>query len=154
MKRPIETSPIGSTKETCYVLSVSPLQEDHSSLQCIIHNTKSIVFEAHDLASARNLLRTYDIAVVFCERDLHQGWTWIDILEDIHTRPGKPSLIVTSRLADDRLWVEVLNRGAWDLLAKPYDNTEVIHCFRSAWRHWRKATQLPLLPMKVTKAAS
>jgi hypothetical protein len=33
---------------------------------------------------------------------------------------------VTSRLADERLWAEALNLGAWDVLAKPFDADEVI----------------------------
>ena len=35
-----------------------------------------------------------------------------------------PALIVTSRLADERLWAEVLNLGAFDLLSKPFDFDE------------------------------
>jgi len=33
---------------------------------------------------------------------------------------------VADRLADDRLWAEVLNLGAYDLLIKPFDTQEVL----------------------------
>jgi len=33
---------------------------------------------------------------------------------------------VTSRLADERLWAEALNLGAYDVLAKPFDSTEAM----------------------------
>ena len=36
-----------------------------------------------------------------------------------------PCLIVTSRLADDRQWAELLNAGAFDLLAKPFEKSNV-----------------------------
>ena len=46
------------------------------------------------------------------------------------------SLIVTSRLADEYLWAEALNLGAYDMLAKPFDASEVVRVLGSAWRHW------------------
>jgi len=81
------------------VLSVSPLDEDHVSLQTIIGHSTWTIFQAHDLVSAVALLRQQDIAVVICERDL-QSATWIDLLEQINTLANAPSLIVTSRRAD------------------------------------------------------
>jgi FixJ family two-component response regulator len=44
---------------------------------------------------------------------------------------------VTSRLADEHLWVEALNRGAYDLLAKPFDVAELKRVLNSAWFRWR-----------------
>jgi FixJ family two-component response regulator len=37
-----------------------------------------------------------------------------------------PPLIVTSRLADSTLWVEALNLGAYDVLAKPFERSELV----------------------------
>ena len=42
-------------------------------------------------------------------------------------------MIVTSRLADDRLWAEVLNLGGYDVLAKPFDASEVARVVGTAW---------------------
>jgi DNA-binding response OmpR family regulator len=50
--------------------------------------------------------------------------------------PNPPLLIVTSRLADERLWAEALNLGAYDVLAKPFDKREVIRTVTAAWLHW------------------
>jgi FixJ family two-component response regulator len=58
------------------------------------------------------------------------------MLEHISLLPYPPLLIVTSRLADARLWAEALNLGAYDVLAKPFDATEVIRSASRAWRHW------------------
>ena len=44
---------------------------------------------------------------------------------------------MTSRLADERLWAEALNLGAWDVLAKPFDTNEVIRTVSIAGQHWR-----------------
>jgi DNA-binding response OmpR family regulator len=117
------------------VLSVSPLDEDHSSLQTIIGHSTWKLFTAHGLLSTPALLRQHEVSGVLCERELLPG-TWIDVLEHIRALPQAPSLIVTSRLADDHLWVEALNLGAWDVLAKPFDRTEVIRSVKSAWQRW------------------
>ena len=43
---------------------------------------------------------------------------------------------MTSRAADERLWAEALNLGAYDVLAKPFDRTEVMRVVSMAWMHW------------------
>jgi FixJ family two-component response regulator len=63
-------------------------------------------------------------------------------------------LIVASRLADERLWAEALNLGAWDVLAKPFNHIEVIRSVKSAWQHWHDQIQMSAMPMKVMSAAS
>jgi DNA-binding response OmpR family regulator len=45
-----------------------------------------------------------------------------------------PPLIIADRLADERLWAEALNLGADDLLATPFDATEVWHAVTTACR--------------------
>ena len=60
-----------------------------------------------------------------------------------------PALIVTSRLADEHLWAEALNLGAWDVLAKPFDHREVIRGIRTAWQHRRDRMRIPLQAMSV-----
>ncbi len=70
--------------------------------------------------------------VIVCERDLPDG-DWKDILEAASRMDDPPPLIVTSRLADDRLWAEVLNLGGYDVLAKPLDRSEVHRVVTLAW---------------------
>ena len=53
-----------------------------------------------------------------------------------------PLLIVTARLADERLWAEALNLGAQDVLATPFDATEVIRIVGIAQQRWRNARGL------------
>src|SRR5215831_15834214 len=107
------------------VLSVSPMEDDHAALQRIVDHSNWILFKAHHLTSALELLRQDDIAVVLCEHDLSPG-RWLDLLNQTRQLPQAPSVVVTSRLADERLWGEALNLGAWDVLAKPFDRDEVL----------------------------
>jgi DNA-binding NtrC family response regulator len=144
---------VGSSTGALAVLSVSPIEEDHLSLQAIIRHSNWILFQARDLASALALLQQHEIGVVLLERDLLPG-RWTEILEHIKSLLNAPSLIVASRLADDRLWAEALNLGAWDVLAKPFDRREVFRSVMSAWQHWQNQIQTPALAMKAMTAAS
>jgi len=138
---------------TLTVRAVSPHQEDHLSLEAIIGHSRWTLLKADKLPSAWALLQAHDIPVVLCESDLKPG-TWIDMLKDIQGMPTAPALIVTSRLADDYLWAEALNLGAWDVLPKPFDRSEVLRSVKTAWQHWRYQIQVPALPLKVMTAAS
>ena len=132
------------------VLSVSPLEGDHSALQSIVGHSNWRLFKADRLPAALTILRDHDISVVLCECHLIPG-SWTDVLDAIKDLPKPPSLIVTSRVADDRLWAEALNLGAWDVVAKPFDRGELLRSVKAAWQHWYDHTQMPI---KVMRAAS
>jgi len=133
--------------ETVTVLSVNPLEDDHASLQAIIGHSTWMMFKADCHSAALAVLRQHDISVVLCERDLKPG-KWTDLLDHIHNLPYRPSLIVTSRLADERLWAEALNMGAWDVLAKPFDRTDVLRSVKAAWQHRHDQIEMPVGMLK------
>jgi DNA-binding response OmpR family regulator len=58
---------------------------------------------------------------------------WKQILTEVCQPAGIP-LIVTSRVADERLWSEVLNFGGFDILVQPLDLHEVARITKSALR--------------------
>ena len=63
-----------------------------------------------------------------------QAPSWRELLEDVSAQNEipAPKVIVLSRLADNRLWAEVLNLGGYDVLPKPLDAVEVAWAVRSA----------------------
>lgn len=133
--------------EPIKVLSVSPLENDHATLKAIIDHSSWKLFKADSHAAALSILRLDEISVVVCEYDLRAG-TWTDLLDRLNALRHPPSMIVTSRLADERLWAEALNLGAWDVLAKPFDRTEVLRSVKAAWQHWYDHIQTPTCVMK------
>jgi DNA-binding response OmpR family regulator len=76
------------------------------------------------------------IAIVMCDGD-RMPWAWKELLRRLVGLPRPPMQIVTSRLANDRLWAEALNLGAYDVLARPFDATEVLRTAGMAWRRWQ-----------------
>jgi DNA-binding NarL/FixJ family response regulator len=129
------------------VLSISPIEEDHTTLEGILGNpgkgtapaTPWVLSRTATLSSALTELRNAKFPVVLCERELPLGG-WKDLLEHTRCLADPPFVIVTSRNADERLWVEVLNLGAYDLLAKPFHPSEVIRVVSLACRRWHQQT--------------
>jgi CheY-like chemotaxis protein len=105
------------------VLSISPAPEDHEILRFILHGFCQID-DAATRREAADFLCRDRVAIIFCERDLPDG-TWKDILSYTAELTDPPALIVTSILADEHLWAEVLNMGGHDVLAKPFREPEV-----------------------------
>ena len=132
--RKSQTGGIGSSTPVT-LLSVSPDADDHTVLAAIFDRSEYSVRSCATVKSAIAALSQAQIPIVVTERDLMVG-SWRDILEHIFLFPDRPTLIVTSRLADEYLWAEALNLGAYDVLAKPFDASEVMRVVASAWRHW------------------
>ena len=143
---------------TVSVLSVDPIAKDHASLRQIFSrsewslcpNSKWTLTTSTTAESAIAAIRQNPISVLLCGCD-HQPDTWKKMLEVLTPLPHPPLLIVTSRTADDRLWAEALNLGAYDVLAKPFDQDEVVRIVSLAWLHWKE--RLPQLPDELPERA-
>jgi DNA-binding response OmpR family regulator len=121
-----------------HVLAVSPFESDHTSLSHIFGHTAWEFDSARTLQEASvKLLNPVSLVspLVLCDEVLPDG-SWKDMLLLLQKRPDPNYLIVTSQMADDRLWAEVLNLGAYDVLAKPFHSTEVFRTIGLAWRQW------------------
>ena len=57
---------------------------------------------------------------------------WTDVIDLTYDLGVFPAVIVTRRTADDLFWAEVLNLGAYDLLAQPFDQREVLRILTNA----------------------
>ena len=63
---------------------------------------------------------------------------WQDLLNGVLDMPTPPNVIVTAPDADDLLWSDVLNRGGYDVLARPFDRAEVVRIISLAWMNWKQ----------------
>ena len=147
----MKVRPIARKAKVPAVLSVSPIEQDHTALENF-NQEQWVLYHANSFRAALEVLRKHDIAAVLCEHDLPPG-TWVDLLERMNRRSPAPPLIVTSRFADERLWVEALSLGAYDVLAKPFDRTEVLRSVDLASSHWYHRQEIPARFVKVMSAA-
>lgn len=85
-------------------------------------------------------VRRFHPRVVVCDQTFADG-DWRELLSDLQAEQQMPPLIVSSRLADDRLWAEVLNLGGYDLLTKPFVAAEVSRVVKLAAHRASKTVQ-------------
>ena len=122
-------------------LLISPDEKDHEILKALFKQNSWTLHRADSVKSASALLNEIPASVVITERDLPVG-NWKRVLRVIRRLPKAPLLIVISRLADNCLWAEALNLGAYDVLAKPLDQTETLRVLTSAWIHHKHASKI------------
>lgn len=136
MKLPIEMTP--PAPPNYKVLSVSPVEEDHAALKGIVTGAGKPwrLHRTRTMGAALCALRQADYPIVISERDLGRE-TWRELFESTRRLGNPPFVIVTSLHADERLWAEALNLGAYDVLAKPFDTAEVSRVLELAALRWR-----------------
>ena len=118
-------------------VAILPSKDDRLGLGEIFRHSKWHLYLSDCLNDARNLLNKNHIGVVLTDCRLPDGG-WKDVLHETRLRDlAAPPVIVVSRLADERLWAEVLNLRGYDVLATPFHADEVLWSISSAWRHWR-----------------
>jgi DNA-binding response OmpR family regulator len=93
------------------------------------------LYRAADLPTALSILEKHPVPVVLCSEKLN-GATWKDILKAVDRFPNPPVVLVHAVQADDALWMEVLNSGAYDLLRTPFTTEEVLREISQAGRRW------------------
>jgi len=116
-------------------LAVGAGDRDQVNLEKIFTEWGWKLHRARNRSEARALLDRTPVGVVISERELPEGG-WREILDDLMQRSEPPTLVVTSRLADESLWSEVLNMGGYDVLAQPLDTEEVTRVVSAAARHF------------------
>ena len=124
------------------VLLISPFDEDHRHLRDILKHSNWQQHDARTQREAFAYLQENVTPVAICESELPDG-TWQEVLSRFGLMRCPPLLVVTSRIADDRLWSEVLNLGAYNVLAKPLNMKEVFHVVGLAWLSWKRRWERP-----------
>ncbi len=83
------------------------------------------VLTASTCGEASDLLRSEPaVGLVLTGLVLPDG-SWCDVLSRTRDLQPEAEVVVCARLADERLWTEVLGAGGFDVLAEPYQDLEV-----------------------------
>jgi len=123
------------------VLAILSSEGDRQSLgDVFVHSNWRLQFVG-TLNELRESLKSTQLGVVITDSCL-SDCGWKAVLETADRMEGQPSVIVSSRLADDRLWTEVLNLGGFDVLVMPFERAEVLRCVALAWHAWQDRSKL------------
>jgi DNA-binding response OmpR family regulator len=117
-------------------LTVSNQEQDLAFLRGVFEATRWTLHVASSVKEGLLLIKRRLVDVVVIDRDVPDGG-WRRMLEALRSLSAPPPLIVTSRLAEDTLWAEVLNEGGYDVLAQPLDREEVLRVLSAACRQNR-----------------
>jgi DNA-binding NtrC family response regulator len=134
-------------------LVVSPFEGDYASLRNILSHSNWILNRAAGCREALAVIQRLKISVVVCERDLPDG-NWKMLLEATAALPHPPRLIVSSHAADDRLWMDVLGAGGYDLVLVPFEGPEVLRAISLASQSWHREQRPAYAPPKPPKYAA
>jgi DNA-binding NtrC family response regulator len=107
-------------------------QEDQRRLQNTFGFPEWKVQVVQNLRGLSGAVTTYSSCVVITDTRLPDG-SWKEVLDSLGRLRYPPQLIVADRLASEALWAEVLNLGAYDLLAMPFELTEIQRVVSRAW---------------------
>lgn len=116
-------------------LLVGIYENDRLLVRDVFDRTGWQLVEAWDRVSGLRSLMHNKIQVVIAGKDL-PNWPWKRVLDDLHLLAPAPQLIVTSTNADDYLWAEALNIGAFDVLHQPFHREEVERVVAAARRRF------------------
>ena len=106
------------------VLFVSRSKKDAQALSEILEPLSVPVVHVPSVQQARLRLDHELFGVVLTESELPDG-NWRDILDLTRAEtPGSP-VVVTDPRADNRLWMDALDFGAYDLVCQPFCCSEV-----------------------------
>lgn len=90
------------------------------------------VLPVHDCSEARWALETQpQVQVVLTDTSLPDG-EWREVLEIVAQGRANVEVVVCSHMGDHRQWIDVMERGAYDLLVQPYQREEVRRIVESA----------------------
>jgi DNA-binding response OmpR family regulator len=122
-----------------HLLFCSSQPEEHTALRRILAQSP---WKVETVSTARQCLRRLrgypSISAVICGRDLPDG-DWRSILRQLDALPERPIFMVSARLADDHLWSEALNLGAFDVLrSTPFETEAVMRATENAWLAWNR----------------
>ena len=123
-----------STAGAVCIVAVFAAEQDRNCLRNIFQALRwrgKFVRNCDNLQLALEQLRP---DVVLTDSVLTGGESWRDVLATAQAHHAPPPVIVSSRLADERLWAEVLNLGGFDLLVTPFSAEEVHEVVSMAYR--------------------
>ena len=114
------------------VLVVASESSDFVAVYAHLQPVGITVRRADDLLDAILHQAASPASVILCDADCLDWKEAVNLFQRLKT-PG--AVVLLTRLADERLWVETLDAGAFDLLEKPYRPENLRWVVSTALKH-------------------
>jgi DNA-binding NtrC family response regulator len=101
------------------------------SLQRALRELSIDTYSVSSCREARDLLSQWNPQVIFTESSLKDG-PWVNILHTADSGENPVSVIVVAAHPDTRLYVSIMERGAFDFVAPPFEHESLRFVTRSA----------------------
>jgi DNA-binding NtrC family response regulator len=115
------------------ILAVMPKDPDGHILAQIAARAKWYLEFARSYESARELAARHEFAIILCDRDLPLVASWREAIPEFASLAPDSRIMLTSPVNDDHLWQEVIQRGGYDVLTKPFKEERVVRSINFAW---------------------
>jgi DNA-binding response OmpR family regulator len=119
------------------VLVATPNDRHYRALETAILGAGWSLFRSCNLVEGLSAVINHEIEVIFTDCELPDG-SWREMVQSLRACRNAPRVIVFSQLADDRLWMDVLQSGGYDLVATPFNSEEIVLTGHRAWLSWQK----------------
>jgi DNA-binding NtrC family response regulator len=141
-------------QRTITVLAVVLETNDKEQIQRASLDRKWNLQFAASFQEAQAVLREAAVDVIISDSHIGEEHSWRDLLNAIRDTMEPAALIVADRHADEAFWIEVLNEGGFDVLAKPFDWSELMHAVNVACSLRLKAREDPHKHRGTTQATA
>ncbi len=132
-------------------LIVSRREGNYDRLRPVMETLGCAVQAARSCSEAcRVLSNDPSILLVLTDSHLPDG-NWMDVLDLAARAKEKINVVVISPGADIRLYVEVMNLGAYDFITENFTVSEVVHVVRLALDNARLARAKPMVSRGVAR---
>lgn len=132
------------------------LIEDDQALGALIKQRLTVIQACvdwvSDVGAAESALRSFAYDLVILDRGLPDG-DGLSLLDVALDREARPPVLIVSALSDVKARVEALDRGADDVLAKPFDPDELIARCRALVRRSGLSVEAELAAGNLTFSA-
>lgn len=122
--------------EVAEILAVTTCENEAQLLADIFGETNWRLRLANGINEALSLMARQHFSAVITDEGALDG-TWRSLLEGRSGESVWTPIILASRRADERLWQEALTHGCFDVLAKPFDEWDVLWASFNAWLGWK-----------------
>lgn len=118
------------------VLAVGMSAEETNTLKAVAVAESWNEEFADSLETAIDVLADREVPLILLDRD-GCGVDWRTALEGLALAAHGSCILLISRVNDEYLWQEVVQRRGFDVISKPFSKDQLLHDVNRAWLFWK-----------------